>query len=147
MPSDDLGSWQVRDINELIAEAIQDGRLPRLTRSRGAAALQHPCHLRNAQKITDQPRIILAAAGYEATDIDPMCCGAAGFYSILRPETSAQLGKKKVEEIHQSESKVVASANPGCEMQLRSHLGEGYRVLHPVELYAQALDEDTGTSA
>lgn len=147
VPSDDLGSWQVRDINELIAEAIQDGRLPRLTRSRGAAALQHPCHLRNAQKITDQPRIILAAAGYEATDIDPMCCGAAGFYSILRPETSAQLGKKKVEEIHQSESKVVASANPGCEMQLRSHLGEGYRVLHPVELYAQALDEDTGTSA
>ena len=146
-PPDEMGNWQVKDINELIAEAIEGGRLPRSTRRRGGAALQHPCHLRNAQRITDQPRVILEAAGYDSSDIDPMCCGAAGFYSILRPETSAHLGKNKVKEIRQTESTVVASANPGCEMQLRSHLGEGFRVLHPVELYAQALEEDSETMA
>lgn len=138
-----LDGWNVRDINEVVAEAIEDGRLPRLANSRGAAALQHPCHLRNAQRITDQPRIILQAAGYDALDIDPMCCGAAGFYSILRPETSSHLGKNKAEEIRKTAATVVASANPGCEMQLRSHLGKGYRVLHPVELYEQALSEVT----
>ena len=145
--SGDLDGWKVRDVNEMVAQAIEEGRLPRLTETRGTVALQHPCHLRNAQRITDQPKVILAAAGYEASDVDPMCCGAAGFYSILRPETSAQLGMKKVQEIHQSGSTVVASANPGCEMQMRSHLGEGYRVLHPVELYHGALmeqPEDTG---
>ena len=36
-------------------------------------------------------------------------------------------------------TRLVASANPGCEMQLRSHLGSDYRVAHPVELYWEAL--------
>ena len=142
VPSDKLEGWQVRDINELIAGAIEEGRLPRLTGRREQVALQHPCHLRNAQGITDQPRLILTAAGYETADIGPMCCGAAGFYSILRPDTSARLGRDKAEEILRSGAQVVASANPGCEMQLRSYLGEGYRVLHPVELYREALTEE-----
>lgn len=139
-PGDVLGDrWQVRDITELVAEAVEDGRLPRLGDERGMVALQHPCHLRNAQRITTQPRVILEAAGYRAVDIDPMCCGAAGFYSILRPDTSARLGRDKATEIRRSGAKLVASANPGCEMQLRSHLGDEYQVLHPVELYLGAL--------
>ncbi len=141
--SDDLTGWEVRDINELIALAIEKGRLPKLSSPRGKAALQHPCHLNHAQRVAAEPRAILAAAGYEPSDIDTMCCGAAGFYSLLHPEISEQLGRNKVEEIHQTGSRVVASANPGCEMQLRSHLGEGYRVLHPVELYAAALQEES----
>jgi Fe-S oxidoreductase len=36
----------------------------------------------------------------------------------------------------------VASANPGCEMQLRSHLPAHFRIAHPVELYWEALGED-----
>ena len=143
VPDGVLGDrWQVRDITELVADAIEDGRLPRLTKERGPAALQHPCHLRNAQRIITQPQVILAAAGYRATNIDPMCCGAAGIYSILRPDTSARLGKDKAEEIRRSGATLVASANPGCEMQLRSHLGDEHRVLHPVELYLQALSEN-----
>lgn len=141
--SDDLGDWNPKDINELIAEAIEAGRLPRLPASRGNVALQHPCHLRNAQRIADQPRTILAAAGYDTSDVDPMCCGAAGFYSLLRPDTSAQLGGHKVEDIRKSGATVVASANPGCEMHLRSYLGDGYVVLHPVELYHQALSQES----
>ena len=34
---------------------------------------------------------------------------------------------------------LLASANPGCEMQLRAHLDEGYQVRHPVEIYHEAL--------
>lgn len=135
--------WQVRDITELVADAVEDGRLPRLVEGRGMVALQHPCHLRNAQGIVAQPRVILEAAGYRTTAIDPVCCGAAGFYSILRPDTSARLGRDKADEIRRSGATLVASANPGCEMQLRSHLDGEYQVLHPVELYMQALSDAT----
>ncbi len=139
--------WEVRDITELIADAIRDGRLPRLTENQGTVALQHPCHLRNAQRITAQPQIILAAAGYQTLDVDPLCCGAAGFYSILRPETSSRLGMDKAADIHRTGATLVASANPGCEMQLRSYLGSEYRVLHPVELYQQALSDSSDGQA
>lgn len=142
----DPKSWQPKDINELIAEAIETGRLPRLRQNRGKVALQHPCHLRNAQGITAQPRTILTAAGYLPIDIDTMCCGAAGFYSILRPETSTRLVKDKTEDIHRIGSTIVASANPGCEMHLRAHLDQQYKVLHPVELYDTALAETTITT-
>jgi Fe-S oxidoreductase len=33
----------------------------------------------------------------------------------------------------------VASANAGCEMQLRRFLGDDYKVRHPIEYYAMAL--------
>ena len=133
---------QTRDITEVIAGAIEEGRLPHVSLNRGAVAVQDPCHLRHAQRIIDQPRVIVAAAGYRPVDLaDDQCCGAAGLYSILQPETSRVLGANKAEQIRMSGSTVVASANPGCEMQLRAHLESWYRVVHPVELYWESLRE------
>ena len=60
-------------------------------------------------------------------------------YSLLRPDTSAVLGRTKADEVAATGCSIVASANPGCEMQLRSHLNEGVRVAHPLELYAEAV--------
>ncbi len=137
---------RVRDVTELVAELIDGDLLPRLALPRGPVAVQDPCHLRHAQRIVEPPRTILRAAGYEPVeiDVDAMCCGAAGTYAILRPDTSLELGERKAEQIRASGSTIVASANPGCEMQLRSLLGSAYRVAHPVELYWEALVESTG---
>jgi glycolate oxidase iron-sulfur subunit len=134
---------RVRDATELVASLIEDGSLPRLDLDRGPVAVQDPCHLRHAQRIVAQPRTILRAAGYTPVeiDIDGLCCGAAGIYSLLRPDTSAELGRRKSQQVKDSGSTVVSSANPGCEMQLRAYLGDGYRVAHPVELYWEALVE------
>ena len=132
---------KARDVTEIIAGLIDEGRLPVLA-SRGEEVVVHdPCHLRHAQRITAAPRRILAAAGYETVDADPegLCCGAAGIYSLLRPATSHQLGKRLAAAVHRHGGRVVASANPGCEMQLRAHLGTGFRVVHPVELYLEAI--------
>ena len=57
-----------------------------------------------------------------------MCCGAAGVYSLLYPETSNELGRRKAAEVAETGTSLVASANPGCEMQLRRHLGSAVRV-------------------
>lgn len=137
-------STKVRDVTEVVAEAITNGRLPISSSRRGRVAVQDPCHLRHVQRIIAEPRQIIAAAGYEPVEIDPdgRCCGAAGIYSLLQPELSAQLGENKAKQVRTVEASIVASANPGCEMQLRSYLGEGYTVVHPVELLWNAVVED-----
>lgn len=147
----DYGLWadggdtvaeRTRDITEFVADLIESGRLPQLAASRGRVAVHDPCHLRHAQRIVDAPRTIVRAAGFTPVDIDPdgMCCGAAGLYMVYEPETAEQLGEQKADQIRQAGPATVVSANPGCEIQLRAHLGKGYRVLHPIELYWQALN-------
>lgn len=125
----------------LVAAAIEDGRLPTLDPGGTRVALHDPCHHRHAQGITTEPRTVLRAAGLEPIDVDPtgMCCGAAGAYSLSHPETSAALGESKAAQVGATRCAVVASANPGCEIQLRSHLGEAVRVAHPLEIYAEAV--------
>lgn len=132
---------RARDVTMVVADLLAQGKLPHLDRDLGPVAVQDPCHLRHAQRETVAPRAILAAAGYRPVDVDPagMCCGAAGIYSLTNPEASAELGRRKAGEVESTGSTLVASANPGCEMQLRRHLPGWYRVVHPVELYAEGL--------
>ena len=128
------------DITEVIAELISAGKLPSLAVNSGQVVLHDPCHLRHAQRSTEPPRRILRAAGYDVIDADPegLCCGAAGIYSLLRPATSRQLGMRLASLID-GRSKLVATSNPGCEMQIRSYLDRGYRIAHPIELYLEAI--------
>jgi glycolate oxidase iron-sulfur subunit len=137
---DELGG-RVKDVTEVVARLIDTGRLPELAGDLGEVAVQDPCHLRHAQRIVREPRRILEAAGYRPVEIDPagMCCGAAGIYMVLQAETSNVLGLQKADQVRAAGAALVASANPGCEMQLRSHLGAAFRIAHPVELYWEAL--------
>lgn len=147
----DYGEWasggaavaeRTRDVTELVAELLAAGHLPRASTIRGRVAMHDPCHLRHAQRITAAPRDIVRAAGYEPVEIDPdgLCCGAAGLYMVYEPEAADELGERKAEQIAATKLDIVVSANPGCEIQLRSHLGSGYRVVHPVELYWESLN-------
>ncbi|MGH8958591.1 MAG: (Fe-S)-binding protein [Acidimicrobiia bacterium] len=128
------------DITEVIAELISTGKLPALVTDSGTVVLHDPCHLRHAQRSTQPPRQILAAAGYRVIDADPegLCCGAAGIYSLLRPSTSQELGERLANLIGRR-GELVATSNPGCEMQLRSYLDRGCRIAHPIELYLEAI--------
>lgn len=132
---------RVRDVTELVASLIEDGSLPSIEDHKGPVAMQDPCHLRHAQKIYEAPRAIVRAAGYSPVDIDAdgICCGAAGVYMVTHAETSQELGRRKADQVRATAATLVASANPGCEMQLRSHLGKGHRVAHPIELYWEAI--------
>ncbi len=135
---------RVRDVTELTAELVAAGALPSIPGDGERVAVQDPCHLRHAQRITAAPRALVRAAGYTPVEIDPaaMCCGAAGVYTVLRPDTSRELGVRKAAQVRDAGVEVVVSANPGCEMQLRGLLGASHRVLHPVELYWHALEQE-----
>lgn len=128
------------DVLRLVASAIEAGRLPAVEATGTRIGVQDPCHHRHAQRMTEEPRAILRAAGYDPIDVDPagMCCGAAGVWSVSHSEESSRLGENKANEIARIGVEVVASANPGCEMQLRSHT-KGIRIAHPIELYAEAV--------
>ena len=129
------------DVTEIVATSIGAGRLPTLEPNGATVAVQDPCHLRHAQKITTAPRTILMAAGLSLMELDDTgaCCGAAGLYSITHPSAAAKLGKQTAKVVEATGAGIVASANPGCEIQLRSYLDRRLRIAHPVELYWEAL--------
>lgn len=129
------------DITVAVARAIKTGLLPRVDVVNGRIAIQDPCHLRHAQRVVDEPREILRAAGYEVAETDEvgLCCGAAGMYTVHQPEASGRLGIQKADQVRATGVTKVASANPGCEMQLRSHLEEDYDIRHPIEWYLEAV--------
>jgi glycolate oxidase iron-sulfur subunit len=129
----------VRDLMEFLRTeglAGDAGSLPERTR----VAYHDPCHALRALEIRDQPRELLGAIGnLEVVEIPngDRCCGAAGIYNVTEPEMSGRLMREKAEAIVSTGAAVVASANPGCTMQLLAGLREiGARidVVHPVEL-------------
>lgn len=132
---------RVVDATVLVSQLIDEGRIPRLPATGVRVAVQDPCHLRHAQRVVEPPRRVVAAAGLEPIDVDrqALCCGAAGAYALSHAETSDELGRRKALEIEAASVTAVASANPGCEMQLRRHLPDGMQVRHPVEMYANAI--------
>jgi glycolate oxidase iron-sulfur subunit len=129
------------DITEIVAAAIRDGRLPTLPPTGVTVAVQDPCHLEHGQRIVDAPAIVVAAAGHTVIVADPggLCCGAAGLYLVDHPETAGELGARKADRIGGTGATIVATANIGCEIQLRRHLPTGTDIRHPVELYAEAI--------
>ncbi|MCP9890754.1 (Fe-S)-binding protein [Cyanobium sp. Aljojuca 7D2] len=103
-------------------------------------AFHDACHMLHGQGIREQPRQLLAAIPHiqlrEAMEAG-VCCGSAGIYNLVQPEEAAELGRIKAADLAGTGAELVASANIGCSLQLRRHLGEGdfpQPVLHPIEL-------------
>ncbi len=127
---------RARDISELLAVAgpRAGGRL--------ALRVTHdpPCHQMHAQRVVQQPLAVLGAIpGLELlplADAD-QCCGSAGIYNLVEPETSDAVLAPKLERIAETGADYVATGNPGCMMQIGAGLlraGSHARVVHPVEL-------------
>ena len=103
-------------------------------------AYDAPCHLQHAQRVVSAPLALFKAIPglelYQSPDNDK-CCGAAGIYNLLEPDTSAAVLAPKLAELLQSGARVVTSGNPGCMMQIGAGLlrsGSNQAVAHPVEL-------------
>jgi glycolate oxidase iron-sulfur subunit len=129
-------SARVRDVSELLAAAgpARGGPLPL------SVTYDAPCHLIHAQRIVTPPIQVLGAI--DGLTLIPLedadqCCGAAGIYSLVEPETSAAVLAPKLDRIARTGAKLVATGNPGCLMQIGAGLrlaGIDARAVHPVEL-------------
>jgi glycolate oxidase iron-sulfur subunit len=102
------------------------------------------CHLVHGQKISRQPRAVLRLLpGVTLTELpeSSWCCGSAGIYALTQPEQAEALLKRKVGHIETTGAEIVATANPGCHLQIARGLKNArasVRVMHPVSLLAAA---------
>lgn len=132
-------SARVRDVSELLVAAGPTAGGPVSRR----VTYDAPCHLLHAQRIADPPLAILRAI--PELQLVPLegaehCCGAAGIYNLVEPDTSNAVLEPKLRNIAATRAELVATGNPGCMMQIGAGLrraGMRTRVVHSVEL----LDE------
>jgi glycolate oxidase iron-sulfur subunit len=131
-------SAKCKDISEVLSELE-----PRAERRplKMRAAYHDACHLQHAQNVREQPRRLLAGIPQlEIAEIpeSSLCCGSAGVFNLLQPETAAELGARKVDNLISTGAEAVVSANPGCLLQLMNGLrARGLKTMpafHMVEL-------------
>jgi glycolate oxidase iron-sulfur subunit len=135
-------SEKVRDISEWLVEI--DFRTPGRPPTESVVTYHDACHLCHGQKITAQPRALLA--GIPGLKIAPLaesmwCCGSAGIYNLIQPEMADKLLQRKVDHIVETGARVVATGNPGCLLQIQNGVrarGLELEVVHPVTLLARA---------
>ncbi|CAM5528244.1 glycolate oxidase iron-sulfur subunit [Aquamicrobium terrae] len=109
--------------------------LPAPARAPGTVVAYHSaCSMQHGQKITRQPKELLARAGFVVKEPREghLCCGSAGTYNILQPEISAQLRDRKVKNIEATGADIVATGNIGCITQIAS--AAKLPVVHTVRL-------------
>jgi glycolate oxidase iron-sulfur subunit len=120
-----------RDVSEIL---VALGPNPPVARTGQRIAWQAPCSLQHGQKVTQQPRALLEACGFEVAEpVEPhLCCGSAGTYNILQPELADRLRTRKLAALTALRPWAIASGNVGCIMQLAP--AAGCPVVHVVEL-------------
>jgi glycolate oxidase iron-sulfur subunit len=155
-------SEKVRDISEWLIEI--DFRAPTVAAATGvpvpsgglggaaktAVTYHDACHLCHGQKITAQPRELLARI--PGLEVKPLaesmwCCGSAGIYNLIQPEMADKLAQRKVDHIAATGAAIVATGNPGCLLQIQNALrarGLDVAAVHPVSLLAQAYRKEDG---
>jgi glycolate oxidase iron-sulfur subunit len=131
-------SARCKDVSEFLCEL--EPRAPRHALNT-RIAYHDACHLQHAQGVREQPRRLLASIPQlELAEIPEasLCCGSAGVYNLLQPETAAELGSRKVDNLLTTEANAVVSANPGCLLQIMNGLRQrGLKAMpsfHIVEL-------------
>ena len=134
---------KVQDVNEYLA-ALE----PRAARTpiERRVAYHDACHLAHAQRVRAQPRALLRSIpGLQLVEIPngDQCCGSAGTYNLFEPQSAHEVGSRKVDNVLSVAPDIIASANPGCTLQMRSILRErglDIAAAHPVELLDASIN-------
>jgi glycolate oxidase iron-sulfur subunit len=136
-------SARVRDVTELLA-SLGPPRAPRHPLAL-RVAYHDACHLAHAQGVRQPPRDLLRSIpGLELVPFaeQEICCGSAGIYNLVEPEAAQELGDRKTSHIASVQPDVVATANPGCMLQIRAGAArqqQTWSVVHPIELLDAAI--------
>ncbi|MFM2132609.1 MAG: hypothetical protein RL646_1812 [Verrucomicrobiota bacterium] len=137
-----LWDSRLRDIHEWMME--NGCRTPQAGLGDLTVTYHDSCHLTHGQKVTKQPRELLKLIpGLKLVELPEAnwCCGSAGIYNITQPEQSEQLLVRKIGHVIGTGASVLATANPGCHLQIERGLrqaGSPVTLLQPVTLLARA---------
>ena len=128
----------VRDVTEIVSEL----GAPRAPRHRLAlrVAYHDACHLAHAQGVRQPPRDLLRSIpGIEILPFaeQEICCGSAGIYNLVEPDAARELGDRKAGHIDAVKPDLIATANPGCMLQMATasaRRGRAWPIRHPIEI-------------
>jgi glycolate oxidase iron-sulfur subunit len=138
----ELWDAKVKDIHEWLAHIKI--RNPKSEIRNQVVTYHESCHLTHGQKVVSQPRELLKSIpGLKLVELPEAnwCCGSAGIYNLTQPEMAGQLLARKIAHIKSTGATTVATANPGCLLQLingAAKEGLPLRVVHPITLLAEA---------
>ena len=140
-------SAKVRDVTEFLDQLglVAPMQNPTKRDSLLRVTLQDSCHLIHGQKIREAPRKLLRAIpGVEIVEMQraDQCCGSAGVYNVTQTQASLDLLAEKMANAKATGAQVIATANPGCILQLRTGAAKfqtGQEILHIVELLDRAI--------
>jgi glycolate oxidase iron-sulfur subunit len=141
-----LWDKKVKDIQEWLIEIGFEppGKSNGAEKRQTTVTYHESCHLCHGQKISAQPRQILRTIPEVKLVELPessWCCGSAGIYNLVQPEMADQLLERKMKHIRSTGAEVVATANPGCLLQIingAEKQGLKIRLAHPITLLAEA---------
>ena len=128
---------KVRDVNEFLAAIELNTNLGEMPYT---VTYQDSCHLLHGQKVRAQPRQILEAIPglkFRELPLSEICCGSAGVYNVEHTGMAMELLEKKMQMVETTGAEIIATANPGCMLQLRTGatlFSHGQKVAHVVEL-------------
>jgi len=129
---------RVRDVTEIVSE-LDPPRAPRHPLAL-RVAYHDACHLAHAQGVRQPPRDLLRSIpGIELLPLadQDICCGSAGIYNLVEPDTARELGDRKAGFIDATQPDLLATANPGCMLQLTAaaaRKGRSWPIRHPIEI-------------
>lgn len=149
-----LWDRKVKDIHEWLVEIGMPGQTGRSilapANDKPTVVTYHEsCHLCHGQKITSQPRELLRRIpGLKLVELpeSSWCCGSAGIYNLIQPQMANELLERKIKHIRSTGAKVVATANPGCLLQIingAKQAGLDIRIVHPITLLAESLGQSS----
>ena len=105
-----------RDISEVLTELT-----PRAKRNPLAmrVAYQDSCHLLHAQRVSKQPRDLLKGIpGIELLELpDTGCCGSAGIYNLIEPQTAHELGERKARTVANTGAAALVPPTPAASFK------------------------------
>jgi glycolate oxidase iron-sulfur subunit len=132
---------KVRDVTEFLAELGLTAMLQPIS---ARVTYQDSCHLLHGQKIREAPRQLLRAIPelkFVELPHSDICCGSAGIYNVTQTKAALELLQEKMGHASSTGAAIIATANPGCLLQLRAGAEihqTGQEVLHLIELLDRA---------
>jgi len=142
---------KTRDITEFLAEDLEEapGEAESDSGDKPVITYHDPCHLQKTLSIAQAPRrLIRAHPGYAFREmgVPDRCCGMGGSFNLQHYDLSRRVGDRKAEDIISTGADTVATACPACMIQLVDRLsrtGKSVRVVHAVQVYAQAMAQQS----
>ncbi|MEQ1884148.1 MAG: heterodisulfide reductase-related iron-sulfur binding cluster [Bryobacteraceae bacterium] len=141
---------KMKDVTEFLASIDLN---PRMGEVRTTVTYQDSCHLAHGQRVRSAPRELLKrvpGVTFKEMPMADICCGSAGIYNVVQTEMSLALLTKKMQSVNATKVTRIATANPGCMLQLQAgakRFGNGQTVSHVIEILDEAYRNAPPASA